>query len=86
MSRPPLSRFVVYCKEGDDLPGARTKEGFDPNAYKLKEMAGCDMKNLGSLGKVVEAKPDGVAETQRKIQEQGGSIDVSKFVVWFTPL
>jgi len=60
------------------LPNARTKEGFDPNAYKLMEKVGYDFQNPTTLRKVVEAKPHGLNETQRKIQEQGGSVGVSK--------
>lgn len=37
VSRPPIPGFVVSSKENDDLPSVRTKEGFDPNAYKLME-------------------------------------------------
>ena len=78
MSRPPLSGFVVSSKEGDDLSSARTREGFDPNAYKLMQRAGYEFQNPAALGKVVEAKPHGLTETQRKIQEQGGSVAVLK--------
>jgi len=69
VSRPPLSGFVVSSKEGDDFPSAQTKEGFDPNACKLMERAGYDFQNPAALGKIVEAKPHGLTETQRKIQE-----------------
>jgi len=51
------------------MSSAHTKEGFDPNAYKLMERAGYDFQNLAILGKTVEAKPHGLTETQRKIQE-----------------
>jgi len=37
LSRPPLARFGVSSSGSDNLPNARTKEGFDPNAYKLME-------------------------------------------------
>jgi len=57
VSRAPFLGFVVSSKEGDDLPSARTKEGFDLNAYKLMERAGYDFQNPAILGKVVEAKP-----------------------------
>jgi len=42
VSRPPLFGFVISSKEGDDLPSAQTREGFDPNAYKLMKRAGYD--------------------------------------------
>ena len=85
VSRPPLSGFVVSSEEGDDLPSARTREGFDPNAYKLMEKAGYDFQNPAALGKVVKAKPHGLTETQWKIQKQGGSVAVSKVGLGFTP-
>jgi len=85
VSRPPLSGFVISSKKGDDLPSARTKEGFDPNAYKLMERASYDFQNPTILGKVVEEKPHGLTETQGKIQEQGGSVGVFKVGLGFTP-
>jgi len=42
VSRPPLSRLGISSKEGDDLPSAQIREGFDPNAYKIMERAGYD--------------------------------------------
>jgi len=63
VSRPPLARFVVSSSGSDNLPNAWTKEGFDPNAYKLMEKADYDFKNPTTLGKVVEAKPHGLNET-----------------------
>jgi len=42
VSKPPLFEFVISSTEGDNLPNARTKEGFDPNIYKLMERAGYD--------------------------------------------
>jgi len=42
-------------------------------------------KTQTALGKVVEAKPHGLNETQRKIQEKGGSIGVSKVGLGFMP-
>ena len=59
MSRPPIPGFVVSSKDSNDLPSVRTKEGFDPNAYKLMEKAGYDFQNPATLGKVVEVKPHG---------------------------
>ena len=85
VSRPPIPGFVVSSKENDDLPSVRTKEGFDPNAYKLMEKAGYDFQNPTTLGKVVEVKPHGLNETQKKIQEQGGSTGFSKVGLGFTP-
>jgi len=60
------------------LSNTQAKEGFNPNAYKLMEKAGYDFQNPTTLGKVLEAKPHGLNETQRKIQEQGGFVGISK--------
>jgi len=50
------------------LSSARTKERFDPNAYKLMERAGYDFQNPATSGMIVEAKLYGLTKTQRKIQ------------------
>ena len=86
----PLPGFVssskVLLKEENDLPHARTKEGFDPNAYKLMERAGYDFQNPATLGKVIKVKPHGLNETQKVIHDQGGSVGVSKVELGYTPL
>jgi len=68
-ARPPLFEFVVSSKEGDDLPSAQTNEGIDPNAYKLMERVGYDFQNPATLGRIAEAKPCVLIETQRRIPE-----------------
>jgi len=68
------------------MTNARTKEGFGPNAYKPMEKAGYDFQNPTTLGKVVEAKAHGLNETQRKIQEQAGSVGTSKVRLGFMAL
>ena len=83
MSRPLLARFVISPSGSDNLPNARIEEEFVPNPYKLMEKAGYDFQNPTTLGKVVEAKPHGLNETQRKIQEQGGSVGASKVGLGF---
>ena len=42
--RPPLAGFVISSSRSNNLSNARTKEGFDPNAYKLMEKAGYDFQ------------------------------------------
>ena len=81
------SSFWVYrlLYGSDNFSHARTTEGFDPNAYTLMEKAGYDFENLTTLGKVVESKPHSLNETQRKIQEQGGSVGISKVGLGFIP-
>ena len=71
VSRPYLLGFIVSFKEGDDLPSARTKKGFDPNAYKLMERAGYDFQNPATLGKVVEVKPYGLTKNSKKDSRAG---------------
>jgi len=71
VSRPPLSGFTVSSTVSDDLPNARTKERFDPNAYKLMEKAGYDSQNPTILGKVVVAKPHGLMKLREKFKSRG---------------
>jgi len=48
------------------LLNVQTKEGFNPNAYKLMEKTGYDFQNPATLGKVVKVKPRGLNETQKR--------------------
>ena len=81
VSKQPLPGFVssskAFLKEEEHLPHTRTKEGFDPNAYKLMEI-GYDFQNPNTLGKIIEVKPHSLIETQKIIQERGGSVGVCK--------
>ena len=52
------------------MPKVYTDDGFDPNAYKLMKKSGYDFKKPASLGHIVKAKPYGINETQKKIQEK----------------
>ena len=49
VSRHPLAGFVASSSGSDNLPNAWTKEGFDPNAYKLMEKAGYDFQKANYL-------------------------------------
>ena len=90
VSRHPLPGFVssskAFLKEEEVLPHTHTKDGFDPNAYKLMERAGYNFQNPATLGKVIEVKPYGLNNTQKMIQERGGSVSVSKVGLGYTPL
>jgi len=90
VSRQPLPGFVssfkALLKEEDGLPHERTKEGFDQNAYKLMERARYDFQSPTTLGKIIEVKPHGFTKTQKMIQEQGGSVGVSKIEVGYALL
>jgi len=89
VARTPLSGFVVSSKgslqEESDLLKVRTDDGFDPNAYKLMKKSGYDFDKPVSLGHVIEAKPHGINETQKKIQEQGGVVVVLKVGLGYVP-
>jgi len=62
------------------------EEGFDPNAYKLTEKAGYDFNNPIALGKVMEVDTYGLNKMQKKIQEQGGLVEVPKVGLGYTPV
>jgi hypothetical protein len=54
-TKPPLKGFVKSAsdsiKEGS-LPNKRTKEGFDPKAYRLLAKSGYDFNNPSQLGQL----------------------------------
>ena len=64
VSRHPLPGFVpsskALLKEEEVLSHMCTKDGFDPNAYKLMERAGYNFQSPATLGKVIEVKPHGL--------------------------
>jgi hypothetical protein len=69
-TKPPLKGFVKSAsdsiKEGS-LPDKRTKEGFDPKAYRLLAKSGYDFNNPSQLGQLysdcVERKSQGLNQT-----------------------
>jgi len=69
--RASLERFVMSSKgslqEEVDLPKVCTEDGFDLNAYQLLKKSGDDFNKLVPLGRVIEAKPYGINETQKRI-------------------
>jgi len=68
-----------------DLPKVCTNDGFDPTVYKLMKKSSYDFNKPVSWGHVVEAKPYGINETQKKIQEQGGVVAVLKIGLGHVP-
>ena len=48
--------------------------------------SGYNFNKVVSLGYVIEAKPYGINETQKKIQEQGGVVVVLKVGLGYVPL
>jgi len=47
--------------------------------------SGYNFNKVVSLGYVIEAKPYGINETQKKIQEQGGIVAVLKVGLSYVP-
>jgi len=92
ISKPSVPEFVRPLQNvarHESLPIKRTKEGFDPNAYKLMSKAGYDFSQSSLLG---ELNPDitgertcGPNETQKRLKEWGYVIDSSRVGLGFTP-
>ncbi|CAL8084374.1 unnamed protein product [Prunus armeniaca] len=72
------------------LPVKRTKEGFDPNAYKLMSKASYDFGLSYSMGElnpdVTGERTHSLSETQKKLKEQGYMIDLARAGLGFTPV
>jgi len=66
-----LTGFVVSSKgsfqEEVDLSKVRTNDGVDPNVYKLLKKFSFDFNRPVPLRCVIESKPYGINETQKKI-------------------
>jgi len=62
-----------------------TEDGFDPNAYKLLKKSGYAFNRRVPLGCVIKAKPYGINETQKRIQEQGGIVAIPKTDLGYAP-
>jgi ribonuclease HI/uncharacterized protein YehS (DUF1456 family) len=85
LTKPPLKGFIKSAsdsiKEGS-LPDKRTKEGFDPKAYKLLAKSGYDFNNPSQLRQLysdcVEEKSQGLNQTQSKLRQQGYAIKTPK--------
>ncbi|KAI5317506.1 hypothetical protein L3X38_037213 [Prunus dulcis] len=89
-SVPGFVRPLQDATRREYLPVKRTKEGFDPNAYKLMSKAGYDFGLSSSLG---ELNPDitgerthNLSETQKKLKEQGYTIGSARTGLGFTPV
>ena len=57
----PLKGFVRGPVEHGALPGRRTTEGFDPNAYKLLAKAGYNFSGLNPVGSLLKECDEGAA-------------------------
>ena len=84
-TKPPLKGFVKFAsdsiKEGS-LPDKRTKEGFDPRAYRLLAKSRYDFNNPSQLGQLysdcVEEKSQGLNQIQSKLRQQDYAIETPK--------
>ena len=60
VNRHPLTRFIsssiVFLKVDYDLPYTRTKEEFDPNAYKHMGRASYNFQDPTTIVKIVDAR------------------------------
>uniref|UniRef100_A0A7N2N597 RNA-directed DNA polymerase n=1 Tax=Quercus lobata TaxID=97700 RepID=A0A7N2N597_QUELO len=88
----PLNGFVRSLQtpiEHGILPSGRTKEWFDPKAYRLLAKAGYDFSKREDLGKLIpEAtgeKMHGLSKTQRKMRLEGHEIHIPKTGLGYTP-
>ncbi|CAL9004722.1 unnamed protein product [Prunus brigantina] len=93
VSKSSVPGFVRPSQEATrhkSLPVTRTKEGFDPNAYKLMSKAGYDFGLSSSMGElnpdVTGKRTHGLSETQKKLKEQGYTIDSARAGLGFTPI
>ncbi|KAI5312767.1 hypothetical protein L3X38_041941 [Prunus dulcis] len=91
MSKSSVPGFVRPLRDAtrcEYLPVKRTKEGFDPNAYKVMSKAGYDFGLSSSLGElnpdVTGERTHGLSETQKKLKEQGYTIDSPRTGLGFT--
>ncbi|KAI5335402.1 hypothetical protein L3X38_025535 [Prunus dulcis] len=93
VSKSSVSGFVRPSQDTtrhESLPVKRTKEGFDPNAYKLMSKVGYDFGLSPSLRElnpdVTRERTQGLSETQKKLKEQSYTIDSARAGLGFTPI
>ncbi|KAI5327328.1 hypothetical protein L3X38_026724 [Prunus dulcis] len=88
-SVPGFVRLSQDATRREYLAVKRTKEGFYPNAYKLMSKVGYDFGLSSSLGElnpdVTGERTHSVSETQKKLKEQGYTIDSARAGLGFTP-
>ena len=65
------------------MPAKRTKEGFDPNAYRLTAKAGYDHEKLNGLGKLI---PKAFGKREQQLSKaKGFGVTSSKVGIGYTP-
>ncbi|CAL8174005.1 unnamed protein product [Prunus armeniaca] len=91
VSKSSIPGFVRPSQDAarrEYLSVKRTKEGFDPNAYKLMSKAGYDFGLSSSVGElnpdVTGERTHGLSKTQKKLKEQGYMIDSARAGLGFT--
>ncbi|KAI5338030.1 hypothetical protein L3X38_017301 [Prunus dulcis] len=89
-SVPGFVRPLQDATRREYLPVERTKKGFDHNAYKLMSKAGYDFSLSSSLEElnpdITRERTHGLSETQKKLKEQGYTIDSARAGLGFTPV
>ncbi|CAL2276468.1 unnamed protein product [Prunus armeniaca] len=89
-SKPGFIRPSQDAARREYLSVKRTKEVFDPNAYKLMSKAGYDFGLSSSLGElnpyVTGERTHGLNKTQKKLKEQGYTINSARAGLRFTPV
>ena len=87
ISGQPLKRFTRPSQglivEHGTLPTKQTKEGFDPNAYRLMAKAGYDHEKPSGLGMLI-AKVS-VKEEHMVLKAKGFGVTSSKVGIRYTP-
>ena len=69
--------------EHGTLPTKQTKEGFDPNAYRLMVKASYDHEKSSGLGKLI---PEAFGKEEHKVlKAKGFSVTSSKAGIGYTP-
>ncbi|CAL9024695.1 unnamed protein product [Prunus brigantina] len=88
-----VTRFVKPSQDAtrhESLPVKRTKEGFDPNAYKLMSKAGYNFGLSPSLGElnldITRERTHGLNETQKKLKDKGCTINSAGVGPGFIPI
>ena len=87
----PLNGFVRSSQsltEHDILPSERTKEWFNPKAYRLLAKVSYDFSKQGDLGKLIpevtREKVHGLNKTQRKMLLESHEIPIPKTGLGYT--
>ena len=87
ISSQPLKRFTRPSQgqiaEHGTLPTKQTKEGFDPNAYRLMAKASYDHEKLSGLGMFIPKAS--IKEEYMVSKAKGFGVTSSKVGIGYTP-